>query len=432
MENTLLETQYLSKRFCRRPEQALRYTAQDILREFRRRSDGDDRLRPGEFWAVRDINLELRAGEVVGLVGHNGAGKSTLLNLITGILRPTLGKVKWYTDNIVLIDESSGLNPIQSGRENIYNKLSLHGVSDRQIQKNIDEIIHYSGIDDFIDSPVGTYSTGMRLRLAFSIYTQLQPDVFIIDEALGGGDIRFRQKFENFLRDYIAKGGAILLISHDLFIIQSLCNRCVLLNEGQVYRTDTTDAILHAYYQLMQVREERYQKVTNLQPPTELVNSVEPTTEIEEMPLSTDQFGTVQIQQFEIWTPDGGEIQPGRKVQFRIVCHSLIARERVVCGISLGQADLSPLAIMGGGYDKPSYKLQIGRNEFCGSIDKLPLMPGRYQLIASVLDRDTREMLGLKGYEDAPFIFDVKSYLDPVLNFAQSQKAIFHIPVNWE
>ncbi|BAY92051.1 MULTISPECIES: ABC transporter ATP-binding protein [unclassified Tolypothrix] len=426
MAHILLEAEHLSKRFCRRPELALRYTAQDILREFRRSPWGDDRLRPGEFWATRDVNLQLYAGEVLGLVGHNGAGKSTLLNLLTGILRPTLGQVRWYTDQIVLMDGDSGLNPIQTGRENIYNKLSLHGVSNSLIDKGLDEIIHYSGIGNFIDAPVGTYSTGMRLRLAFSIYTQLQPDVFIIDEALGGGDIRFRQKFENYLRDYITKGGAILLISHDLFIMQSLCHRCVLLNEGQVVSTGPTMEILHAYYELMQVREEDYQQAINLPLPTQSE------VEIQEMPVLGKQFGAVEIQQFEIYGLDGGEIRPGCKVRFRLVCHSQITYPRIVLGFSLGQADLSPLAVVLGGYGDRSYSLQVGENEFCGTIDNLPLMPGRYQLIASVLECETQALLGLKGYEDAPFIFEVKSYIDPALQLAQGQKAIFYLPINWE
>jgi lipopolysaccharide transport system ATP-binding protein len=426
MGHILLETENLSKRFCRSPERALLYTAQDILREFHRSSKGDDRLRPGEFWAVRDVNLQLYAGEVLGLIGHNGAGKSTLLNLITGILRPTLGQVCWYTDNIVLMDNDSGLHPVQTGRENIYNKLSLHGVSDRQIQKGLDEIIHYSGIGKFIDAPVGTYSTGMRLRLAFSIYTQLRPDVFIIDEALGGGDIRFRQKFENYLRDYIANGGAILLISHDLFIMQSLCHRCILLNEGQVFRAGSTDEILHTYHELMQVQEEHYPQVVNTSLPSP------PEEEIQEMPASGNQFGMVKIEQLEVCALNSSEIRPGCKVQFRLICHSQIAHPHIAIGFSLGQTDLSPLAVMLGRYTEPSYSLQVGQNEFYCTVDNLPLMPGRYQIIVTVLDRDTQALLGLKGHEDAPFIFDVKSYLDPALQIAQGQKAIFYIPVNWE
>jgi lipopolysaccharide transport system ATP-binding protein len=426
MGNILLETEHLSKRFCRRPELALRYTAKDILREFRRDSHGGDYLRLGEFWAVRDVNLQLYAGEVLGLVGHNGAGKSTLLNLIAGILHPTLGQIRWYTDRIVIMDNDSGLNPIQTGRENICNKLSLHGVSNRQIQKSIDEIIHYSGISNFIDAPVGTYSTGMRLRLAFSIYTQLQPDVFIVDEALGGGDIRFRQKFENYLREYVKNGGAILLISHDLFVIQSLCHRCILLHEGQVLRTGATQEILHVYYELMQVQEQSQQQIVN-QP-----SATQPDAKMHEALASGEQLGKVQIEGVEVCALDSNEIRPGSKVRFRMVCHSQIEYEQIAWGFSLNQADLSNLSVILGGYGEHSYSLQVGRNEFCCTVEQLPLMPGQYKLIVTVLDRNTQAILGLKGYEDAPCAFEVKSIPNPALQIAQSQKAIFYFPVKWE
>lgn len=442
MERLLLETRHLSKRFCRRPELALRYTAQDILQEFRRLPEGSDRLRPGEFWAVQDVNLELRSGEVLGLVGHNGAGKSTLLNLITGILRPTLGQILWYTNNVVLIDHQAGLNPVQTGRENIYNMLSLHGVDDSQIRKSIEEIINYSGVQNFIDSPVGTYSTGMRLRLAFSIYTQLHPDVFIIDEALGGGDIQFQQKFENYLRDYIARGGAILLVSHDLFIIQALCHRCMLLHQGQVYQTGKTDEILYNYHQLMEVNNQNQRQAMQLATPSPPVAaSVDPVQEeLADLMTVGELFGSVEIEQVEVLaiattdseTFDEKAIYPGSSVKIRMVCQSKLENISVMWGFLLRRPNQStPLSIMMSNQEICDYRLQKGRNEYCCSIDRLPLLPGHYLLAGVVIARDTRAVLGLKGYEDSPFPFEVLGVPDFTINSGITFKCFLHIPASW-
>jgi lipopolysaccharide transport system ATP-binding protein len=423
MEKILLETQHLSKRFCRDPRLSLRYTTQDIFWEFRRKSEGENCLRQGEFWSVYDVNLQLRSGEVVGLIGANGAGKSTLINLITGILRPTLGQVIWHTDQVITIDNQSGLNAVQTGRENIYNKLSMHGISEDLIDKNVNEIIDYSGIQTFIDAPVGTYSTGMRLRLAFSIYTQLQPDVFIIDEALGGGDIRFQQKFKGFLREYIKKGGSILLVSHEMYQIQSLCQRVILFDRGQIYDTGAPDRIIHTYNELMDANESN--------PDPALATIATDPSSIDEDLIIGEKFGLVKIEAVEVFAIDGKDIIPGSKVEFRIICNSQIDNYPAIINLSLGQDELFPMAMMSGKYGDDYYQLKIGKNEFSCFIDRLPLLPGTYQVKVTIVENGSYDILGMKGYQDKPFYFEVKGYNDVGLNFARNRKCLFHMPIKW-
>jgi lipopolysaccharide transport system ATP-binding protein len=425
MTKILLETKQLSKRFCRDTKLSRRYTIQDIFWEFRRQPAGENRLRQGEFWSVYDVNLQLRAGEVLGLIGHNGAGKSTLINLITGILRPTVGEVIWHTNHVVMIDNQTGLNAVQTGRENIYNKLSMHGVSEDKIKKNINDIIDYSGIQSFIDAPVGTYSTGMRLRLAFSIYTQLQPDIFIIDEALGGGDIRFQQKFQTYLREYIKNGGAILLVSHQMFQIQSLCHRAIILNEGQVHNTGKPDEIIHAYNELMEIKENPANPVSLT---IETAKSSESTNENF---LPEEKFSSVEIEQVEVIALSGEEITPGSKVQFRIICTSQIDNCPILIGCSLRNRELFPMAIMLGKHGENYYQLKRGRNEFYFLVNQLPLLPGKYQIEVTILEKSSYDILGRKGDEDTPYFFEVKGYNDTELNFARAYKCLFHIPVEW-
>lgn len=426
MEKILFETRQLSKRFCRDPKLSLRYTIEDIFWEFRRKSQGENHLRQSEFWSVYDVNLQLKAGEVLGLIGHNGAGKSTLINLITGVLRPTLGEVIWYTNQVVMMDTQSGLNPVQTGRENIYNKLSMYGVSEQKIKKNIHGVIDYSGVESFIDAPVGTYSLGMRLRLAFSIYTQLQPNVFIIDEALGGGDIRFQQKFQTYLRDYIKNGGAILLVSHSMFQIQSLCHRVVLLHQGQVHESGKPDEIIHAYNELMNIKENSLSPVTLT---TETEQSSESTNE---NLISKEKFGSVEIEQVQVIALDGEEITPGSKVQFRIICNSQIDNSPIIIGCSLGQGELFPMAIMSGKYGENYYQLKKGRNEFCFLVHQLPLLPGKYQIRVTIVEKGSYDLICIKGYGEMPYSFEVKGYNDTELNFSRAYKCLFHIPVEWD
>ncbi len=211
----------LSKRFCRNPRKAVRYTLEDILADFNPFQRQSVELRADEFWALRNLNFELGRGEALGLVGLNGAGKSTLANLLAGIYKPTLGQVRWNTDRVVTLDRNSGLSPTQTGKENILTRLAMHGFSQAERQRGLNEIVSFSGLKNFIDSPLGTYSAGMRLRLAFSIYTLLRPDVFIIDEALGAGDLKFQEKFNLFLQDHLQRNGSLILVSHHPYVLQN-------------------------------------------------------------------------------------------------------------------------------------------------------------------------------------------------------------------
>ncbi|MFB2920088.1 polysaccharide ABC transporter ATP-binding protein [Aerosakkonema funiforme] len=426
MGKILLETKHLSKKFCRDPKLSLRYTIADIFWEFRRKPEGENRLRPGEFWSVYDVNLQLRAGEVLGLIGHNGAGKSTLINLITGILRPTLGQVRWYTNRVIMIDSQAGLNAFQTGRENIYNLLSMYGVGENIVKNKINDIIDYSGIQTFIDSPVGTYSTGMRLRLAFSIYTQLKPDVFIIDEALGGGDIRFQQRFQNYLREYIKNGGSILVVSHEMYQIKSLCHRVILFDRGQVYDSGEPDEIIYTYNELMLAKENNSNSST---PTIPISQSAEPTNEDL---VPGEKLGLVEIESVEVTAVDAKEITPGCKVKFQMTYNSQLDDYPVIVCFSLGKDELFPMAMMNGKYGEEYYKLKKGRNQFCCFVDKIPLLPGKYQLKIAILEYGNYDILGIKGYQDKPFYFEVKGYNDLELNFARSYKYLFYIPTEWE
>ncbi len=186
-----------------------------------------------EFKALHDISFEVKKGEAVGIIGRNGAGKSTLLQLICGTLTPTNGAIKVNGKVAALLELGSGFNPEFTGRENVYLNAALLGLSKGETANRFDEIAAFADIGDYIDQPVKTYSSGMRMRLAFSVNTGVDPEIMIVDEALGVGDAPFQAKCFKRLRKLIEDGTTILFVSHDISTVRSLCNRALWLKHGQ-------------------------------------------------------------------------------------------------------------------------------------------------------------------------------------------------------
>ncbi|MHC0442745.1 ABC transporter ATP-binding protein [Flavobacterium sp. 3-210] len=196
------------------------------------KNDNTD-LRPKEFWAVRDINFELRRGECLGLIGHNGAGKSTLLKILNGLINPDEGKVTMRGRIGALIELGAGFNPILTGRENIYNNGAILGFSKNEINSKIEEIIDFAEIHEFIDMPVQNYSSGMKVRLGFAIAAQMEPDVLIIDEVLAVGDLGFVLKCFKRI-DQLIPNTAIIFVSHSMPMISRISNQIILMDHGVV------------------------------------------------------------------------------------------------------------------------------------------------------------------------------------------------------
>jgi lipopolysaccharide transport system ATP-binding protein len=208
-------------------------------------------LRDGEFYAVRDVSFELRRGECLGLIGHNGAGKTTLLKMLNGLIKPDAGTITMRGRVGALIALGAGFNPILTGRENIYINGSVLGLSKKEIDGKIDEIIDFAEIGEFIDSPVQNYSSGMSVRLGFSIASSLSPDVLILDEVLAVGDIGFVIKCLNRVRQLTANA-AVILVTHQMQFVSSFCSRVLFMDHGQVDvdADDPKDAI-DRYYSLV-------------------------------------------------------------------------------------------------------------------------------------------------------------------------------------
>lgn len=186
-----------------------------------------------EFWALKDISFEIKVGETIGIIGRNGSGKSTLLEMICGTLNPTNGTIESRGRIAALLELGSGFNPEFTGRENVYLNAAVLGLSRKQIEARFNDIVAFADIGDFIDQTVKTYSSGMMMRLAFSVIAHVDADILIIDEALSVGDAFFTQKCMRYLRSFMQRG-TVLFVSHDIASVRSLCDRVIWINRGQM------------------------------------------------------------------------------------------------------------------------------------------------------------------------------------------------------
>ncbi|MGA2404267.1 MAG: ABC transporter ATP-binding protein, partial [Syntrophobacteraceae bacterium] len=200
-----------------------------------------------EFWALQDISFEVKHGEALGIIGRNGAGKSTALKILSRVMMPTKGRMIVNGRLSALIEVTAGFHPDLTGRENIFLHGTILGMTKREIQSKLDQIIAFSGIEEFIDTPVKRYSSGMYARLGFSVAAHVDPEVLIVDEVLSVGDFVFQQRCMDRIRSIIEGGTTVLFVSHNLKAVTEICQRAMLLEHGKVLAIDETDAVARQY-----------------------------------------------------------------------------------------------------------------------------------------------------------------------------------------
>jgi lipopolysaccharide transport system ATP-binding protein len=215
--------------------------ARKPLRSLRRNGD------TSTIWAIKDLNFEIAPGDAVGIIGRNGAGKSTLLKILSRITEPTVGRAELYGRVASLLEVGTGFHPELTGRENIFLNGSILGMARKEIESKFDEIVAFSEIEKFINTPVKRYSSGMYVRLAFAVAAHLQPEILIIDEVLAVGDYVFQQKCLNKMQDVSTGGRTVLFVSHNLGAVSRLCNRCLLLEGGQLIESGPTASVVQSY-----------------------------------------------------------------------------------------------------------------------------------------------------------------------------------------
>jgi lipopolysaccharide transport system ATP-binding protein len=253
--------QNLSKKYLLRHESRERYaTLRDAIsntvkasgRRFRSAlSGGVPSSGPSsveEFWALKDVNLEIEHGERFGIIGRNGAGKSTLLKILSRIVEPTAGRVRIRGRVASLLEVGTGFHPELTGRENIFLNASILGMSRNEIRRKFDEIVDFADVERFLDTPVKRYSSGMYVRLAFAVAAHLDPDILIVDEVLAVGDAAFQKKCLGKMEEVGSKGRTLLFVSHNMAMVTSLCRKAALLESGQIEAVGATSDVVLSYF----------------------------------------------------------------------------------------------------------------------------------------------------------------------------------------
>ena len=245
----ILEVRNLSKRYC---VGAGASSLREAFTQFpaqlfsRRRAN-----RAKTFWALRDVSFNVSPGEAVGFIGRNGAGKSTLLKILSRTVEPTTGAVDIYGRTGSLLEIGTGFHPDFTGRENVFLNGVMLGMPRREVRSKFDEIAAFAGIEEFLDTPVKYYSSGMYVRLAFAVAAHFEPEVLILDEVLAVGDADFQQKCFAKMEQIRRRGSTVILVSHDLLSIKKICDRAILFEAGRLLEIGEPESIINSYLKIL-------------------------------------------------------------------------------------------------------------------------------------------------------------------------------------
>ncbi len=377
MSDVILRAENLSKRYrikpskgqgWRRNQRVLADELASLVSRFRRSQNLDDRV---AFWALQDVSFEARQGEIIGIIGRNGAGKSTLLKLLGRITEPTRGRAVVYGRMGTLLEVGTGFHSELTGRENIFLSGAIIGMSRAEIKQKFDEIVEFSGVEEFLDTPVKRFSSGMEVRLAFSVAAHLHPQVLLVDEVLSVGDANFQQKSIKKIREVAEYGGTILFVSHNMNTVTSLCNKAIVLENGKVAYPlgPTNGAVDHYLVESLQTQKTRI---------TEGRQGIQP--------------GKIRITEFSMVDPNGTHLEiltTGQPVQFRV-------RYSSDEGVSLKGVGLSILirSIKGDLIANLNSQMSAGElaliakeGQLACKLDKFPIAPGSIS-ISLVLEQN--------------------------------------------
>jgi len=416
MTTELVTIDGVSKKFSTNLKRSLRYGVQDILRDLTGLGTQSSVLRPDEFWALRDVSLAIEPGQSVGLIGRNGSGKSTLLKLLNGLMKPDEGSIRMRGRVGALIELGAGFNPLLTGRENIYINAAVLGITRREVDRILDEIIDFAAIERFIDMPVQSYSSGMRVRLGFAVAAHLEPDVLLVDEVLAVGDAAFQRKCLQHMTRYVASGGALVLVSHNMHLIQSMCSHGVLLDRGSLVSFGSATDAVDAYH--------RTQLQTTSGAPADHGSSVD-------IDSSPDALDEVVIDRVDVRPLNGGELRTDAPAQVVLHYRSPREIERVTWGFSIWTGDqwVRITTCTAGGEGHP-HTVSRGAGVFTCVIPRFRLVGGTYALKAGIYDQATWP-IARKGWEDAAVPFSVLPGGESTHNRAMADGDLVTMDVEW-
>lgn len=359
----IIEVNHVTKEFRLGQLHSLRRTALDAISRLR----GHPVSERAPFKALDDVHFSVEEGEVLGIIGQNGAGKSTLLKILARVSMPTYGSVKVRGSVAPLIEVGAGFVPDLTGRENIYLNGAILGMPRREIEKKFDEIVGFAELEEFIDTPIKRYSSGMYVRLGFALATSIQADILIIDEVLAVGDLAFQRKCFDRMEDMIRRQGkTVLLVSHHMRQVERLCNRVILIERGRIAADGSPRSTCDLFYE----RSDERVRSHNIQA-------------LKGGTLNLKSTGEVEL--LEVYVLDGqnhrtGKVTYDTDVTFMIHIRILEELNRVFFGIGVHTMDFLYLATHTSEQQMVTEKMEPGQYRVACRIRRFPLLPGVYSL----------------------------------------------------
>ena len=365
MENDFsIKVENVSKKYCKSLKRSMLYGIKDIARNSLGLSSNSHILRKDEFWAVKDISFEVKKGETLGIIGPNGAGKTTILKLLNGIFWPDKGKITIKGKVGALIAVGAGFHPMLTGRENIYLNGAILGMSRHEVNRKFDTIVEFADIGDFLDTPVKFYSSGMFVRLGFSIASHSDADILLIDEILAVGDLSFRAKCRKLIKDLSRKGVTIILITHNMHMLSYVCDNSLLLVDSKVVYRGRTDEAIDIYRSSLEDNQSYYHNGT----------------------------GEIKIEKLEILDSKNNprtEFEIGEKVKIRFYYKSSKNIENPIFNIAIYRGDKYEVVTgMRTDFDKINFGIIKGTGFVDLEIESFNLLPNKYIINTTIYHND--------------------------------------------
>jgi lipopolysaccharide transport system ATP-binding protein len=343
----------------------LRESLVDLAAAPLRRLRGQRSSTREDFWALKDVSFEVQPGEVVGIIGRNGAGKSTLLKVLSQITKPTTGRVTLNGRVGSLLEVGTGFHPELTGRENIYLNGSILGMGRAEIERKFDEIVDFSGVERFLDTPVKRYSSGMYVRLAFSVAAHLEPEILIIDEVLAVGDAAFQQRCVEKMQSVAQSGRTVFLVSHNLGVVKTLCTHAVALDMGRLADSGEPQAVIKRY-----LDGSTQQVLTNAW--------------LDLSASRRDGDGAVRLSSLLVTSESGMPLVPWGPLSLRLKLSANESRNDCFIAIRIRDRIGQTLIHVSGVQSRTPLRLRAGINEFQCRIPSVALVPGTYIMGLSV------------------------------------------------
>lgn len=405
-----VSVRHVSKKFARSLKRSFVYGAREIGGALLGR-EPSTKLRPSEFWAIRDVSFDLKPGKSIGIVGLNGSGKTTLLRMVSGILKPTAGEIAVRGRIAPMLALGAGFKPVLSGRENIFLNMSILGVPHREIARRLDSVIDFAEIADSIDAPLGTYSSGMLARLGFSCAIHTHPSILVVDEVLSVGDAKFRVKCRNHLNQLRKQGTSMLLVSHSAVLVETLSDECIYLKSGVVAARGAPAEVLKTYEcDGLKIALEHNQRAATRR--AEFSES--PTSE--QIRIKRVGLGINGTEDSEYWVS-------GKAGRISVLLHAPVTSEDL--SLNLMIFDLThqhgdTVQLLMSAKDIGWVRAEAGDSQFVLELDAVGLRPGTYRIKMSLTQGKMHDILDV-----------VDNFRLVVRDGGLTSNALYYQPRNW-